>query len=128
MMKHPTEKGDKPMKKVGQSEIIKQLQEQFHRLQRYLPTTSCNKIRMHLVQQDAKASKVNAKNYTTKSDKTDMFNNLEVANMSEMNISGTSSMDGTNIAKNENLGSFDSSEDAASSLLSLAKENSIYKI
>jgi hypothetical protein len=75
----------------GQSELLEQLQQQLYRLQRYLPVASCNEIHMHLMQQGAKAPKVTNKNNTRKSDETDMFDNLEVANMSETIYDSTGS-------------------------------------
>jgi hypothetical protein len=122
MVKQATKKGDKPMEK-GRSELLEQLQQRFHCLQSRLLVASCNEIHMHLVQQGAKAPKVTNKNNTRKSDEIGMFDKLEVANMSETIYDSTGST--TGIFDTGNLEIFDVPEDAASSLLDLAKAQKI---
>jgi hypothetical protein len=85
-------KGDTPIEK-NCTKVIKQLEQQLDCLKQYLHVATYNKIKLHIINQHhapkaATAAKVKV---TTKTDESDMFDNLDVANMSVSTDNGTKS-------------------------------------
>jgi hypothetical protein len=127
LVKQASVKGDTPIEK-NRTELIQQLERRFDRLQRYLPVDTCNEIKLHIINQHhapkaATAAKVNV---TAKSDKTDMFDNLDVVNMSVSTDDGTRSTTPERISHSKTMGSYDVPADTAGTLLHLANGTNFF--
>lgn len=63
LVKQSSEKGDSPVKK-GRDDLIQQLEQRFHRLSRYLPSSSCDEVMQHISNQPASKKKEHQKKNT----------------------------------------------------------------
>jgi hypothetical protein len=116
LVKQASEKGDTPIKK-GRDEIIKQLEERFHRLSKYLPSSSCTEVMLHIANQPATKKKNNTQNSHNLEDRTSDFGDFRTE-CTEINCMATSStMEIQNV-----------SEDVASTLLQLASGSTVYNL